>query len=262
MQTPDIRRCSSSSVERFESSNRQFQRSTSRVVRSRADASSERQVFAKPRRFSMLEYITMRSCRFSQDDQCPSSIWLAGIKGYGTTSGEFLPLVAERLINLETLDLLGCTHLFDTDFQQFAEVLDNEGRVSPLSHLIISGCASLGFETFYHLAKRMPNLINLEAAGMPDAYGDRDADDQSLVKLLRSVTRLEKLDLEGTGLYGGVTDRVIDILTPAKGVQGIVGRNLVELRIGFAREVTSEALIRLVRGCTKLRVLEADVRYF
>ena len=187
---------------------------------------------------------------------------LAGIKGYGTTSGEFLPLVAERLINLETLDLLGCTHLFDTDFQQFAEVLDNEGRVSPLSHLIISGCASLGFETFYHLAKRMPNLINLEAAGMPDAYGDRDADDQSLVKLLRSVTRLEKLDLEGTGLYGGVTDRVIDILTPAKGVQGIVGRNLVELRIGFAREVTSEALIRLVRGCTKLRVLEADVRYF
>jgi len=187
---------------------------------------------------------------------------LAGIKGYGTTSGEFLPLVAERLINLDTLDLLGCTHLFDSDFQRFAEVLDAEGRMSSLHHIIISGCASLGAETFDHLSRRLPELVNLEAAGLADAYRDRDADDQSLVNLLRSVPKLERLDLEGTGLYGGVTDRVLDILTPAKGVNGVVGRELVELHIGYAREVTAEALIRLVRGCTRLLILEADVRFF
>ena len=138
---------------------------------------------------------------------------LAGIKGYGTTSGEFLPLVAERLVHLDMLDLQGCTHLFDSDFQRFAEVLDSEGRVSTLKHLIISGCASLDPTTFEHLARRVPELVKLEAAGLPDAYRDRRADDQSLVNLLRSVPKLERLDLEGTGLFGGVTDRVLDILT-------------------------------------------------
>jgi F-box/leucine-rich repeat protein 2/20 len=184
---------------------------------------------------------------------------LAGIKGYGTTSGEFLPIAAERLVNLETLDLLGCTHLFDSDFHRFAQVLDAQGRVSTLKHLIISGCASLDAATFDHLARRMPELIHLEAAGMPDAYRDRRVDDQSLVNLLRSVPKLERLDLEGTGLYGGVTDRVLDILTPTKGTDGVVGRERVELHVGYAREVTSEALVRLVRGCSNLLVLEADV---
>lgn len=184
---------------------------------------------------------------------------LGGIKGYGTTSGEFLPLVAERLVNLETLDLLGCTHLFDSDFKRFADVYDAAERVSTLRHLIISGCSSLGTDTFGYLARRLPDLVKLEAAGMPDAYRGGDPDDRSLVNLLRSLPNLERVDLEGTGFHGGVTDRVLDVLTPAKGVNGVVGSELVELHIGYAREVTPEALIRLLRGCHKLLILEADV---
>ena len=184
---------------------------------------------------------------------------LAGIKGYGTTSGEFLPLLAEQLINLETLDLSGCTHLFDSDFERFAAALNVRGRASRLRHLVISGCSSLTSGSFSHLARRVPDMTNLEAAGLHDMYKDRDADDHSLVDLLRSMPKLQRLDLEGTGTFGGITDRVLDILTPARGVDGVVGRELVELRIGFALDVTPEALIRLVRGCTSLLVLEADV---
>jgi len=85
-------------------------------------------------------------------------------------------------------------------------------------------------------------------------------DDKGLIRLLKSVPKLERLDLEGTGVFGGVTDDFLDAITPGRHERGeVVGKELVELRIGHAKDVTPEAMIRLVRGCSKLTVLEADV---
>ena len=188
-----------------------------------------------------------------------NSLRVAGAKGYGIISGEFLPLVADRLVNLHTLDLLGCSHLFDEDFERFADVPRTQNRVFTLQHLIISGCSSLGMETFLHLTGKMPNLIKLEAAGLRHAHRRSAGGVQWLINFLKTVPKLQKLDLEDTGSFGGIDDRVLEILTPPKGVSGIVGSELVELYLGYAQGVSSNALIRLVRGCTKLMKLEVDV---
>lgn len=193
------------------------------------------------------------------------SLRVAGLKAYANAA-RFLGLVAERLVSLEVLDMKGCLPVVDADFATFADVLDREGRISPIRHLILSNCAGLTSETFGFLAGRVGNLEKLELAGLPDAFPrvqeiqTNDGNDLKFIKLLKSLPKLERLDLEGTGLRSGVTDMMLDVLTPPRGYVGdSVGKELVELRIGYARAVTAEGLIRFIRGSPKLQILEADV---
>lgn len=192
---------------------------------------------------------------------------IAGIKSYGHGAADLLPLVASRLVNLRTLDVNGCTHLFAHNFERFAEVLRSAERASTIQHLNISSCSSLTSQTFAHLVGLMPEMRYLEMANLANTFRGDNVDALGLVNLLRGMPRLQKLDLEGTGLYGGVTDRVMEVLTPGHGRSryagegATVGSELEELHIGFAKNVTAPTISRLIRKCTKLRVLEADVSW-
>ena len=186
-----------------------------------------------------------------------------GIKGYSPTAQDFLPLVATRLANLQVLDLQWCSTLFDVDFEEFGKaLLKGNAQPSRLTHLNLSSCASISTETLTHLAKRLPNLTHLELASLPQLFRDVQGRKQesALIDFLRSIPRLQRLDLEGTGISGNINDRVLDALTPARSQKGeILGRELVELRLGYATGITAEGVIRLIRGCDKLRILEVDV---
>lgn len=190
---------------------------------------------------------------------------VAGIKSYGHGAADLLPLVAARLVNLRTLDVSGCTHLFAHNFERFAEVLRSADRVSTLQHLNISSCSSLTSQTFGHLVGLLPEMRYLEMANLANTFRGDIVDTVGLVDLLRGMPRLQKLDMEGTGQSGGVTDLVMEVLTPGHGRgryggEGVdVGEELEELHIGFAKNVTAPTISRLIRKCTKLRVLEADV---
>ena len=187
---------------------------------------------------------------------------VGGIKGYSPTALDFLPLVASRLVNLESLDVQGCPTLFDTDFEAFARAIDTHAVDCTLLHLNISNCSSLTNETLIHLKDRLPMLEKLEMASMSQIFGDQDhgREEKPLIEFLRSVPRLQRLDLEGTGTSGQLTDRTLSALTPARAQQGdVIGKEISELCIGYATGITADGLIRLIRGCDNLCVLEADV---
>lgn len=180
---------------------------------------------------------------------------VGGMKAYGTTGADFLPLVFERLVKLETLDLLGCTHIFDPDLIRACESLTKQSRQSSLHHLILSGCSSLSHAIFPAMRNVFPHITRFELASIPEMFdGSRDGE-AGLQAFLRSLPNLQKLDLDGTGTNGGVNDKILVLLTPPKGETNA----LTDLRIGYAKNVTPEGLIRFIRGCTTLRHFEADV---
>ncbi|WRT68840.1 uncharacterized protein IL334_005821 [Kwoniella shivajii] len=184
---------------------------------------------------------------------------LAGMKSYGRHASDFLPLLAEKLVNLEVLDVQGCTRIFDEDFENFSRVLTENERESKITHLNLSGCTSLQGQFMYHLSGSLPNLRMLELANLQHIYKDNDSDESGLIRLLKTTPKIERLDLDQTGLHGGVTDSVLDVLSRGRTDDGnCIRKNLVELRIGFAKGVTSEGLVRLIRNCPKLKVLEID----
>jgi F-box/leucine-rich repeat protein 2/20 len=91
--------------------------------------------------------------------------------------------------------------------------------------------------------------------------------EDGLIHLLKTTPLIRKLDLEdGTEL----TDAVLDCLVPEiripsslarqsrKEIECQAGEQLEHLVISCAMAVTPEAMTRLVRGCKKLRVFEAD----
>ncbi|WVQ94791.1 hypothetical protein IAU59_001874 [Kwoniella sp. CBS 9459] len=187
------------------------------------------------------------------------TLHLAGIKSVGRYAGDFLPLVAERLIGLETLDLQGCTHIYSGDFQRHREVLDSLGRQSSITHLNLSGCAALKKDVFKHLAGRFSNLTKFELADLPYLFDGANDEDAGLIEFLRTTPKIQKLDLERTGQGGGVTDRVMNLLAYGRTTEGKrVGQELVELRISDAKDVTPEAMVRVLKWCSNLRVFEAD----
>lgn len=178
-----------------------------------------------------------------------------GLKAYGTTAADFMPLVLDRLVNLETLELLGCTHIFDKDMIKACENLHAQSRQSKLIHLNLSGCVCLTAAIFPAMRHVFPELERLELASLPEMFDENGEGDKGFHAFLKSLDRLEKLDLDGTGSKGGVNDKMLEILTPPKGEPSA----LTDLRIGYAKGVTPEGMIRFIRGCTTLQIFEADV---
>lgn len=172
-----------------------------------------------------------------------------------TTGGHLLQHLASELPNLHTLDLLGCRWLGMSDIQDYITGLDD--RESPLKHLVISSCTNLTAEAIELLVDRIPNITRFEAAGLEGVfYLDPPP---TLARLVRSMPLLERLDLDATGRYGGVCDRLLDELIPgACSGSPLTESRLVELRIGSAKNITPAALLRLVNALPKLARLEAD----
>ncbi|ORX38984.1 hypothetical protein BD324DRAFT_302513 [Kockovaella imperatae] len=201
--------------------------------------------------------------KFMTDEQAAALqvLRVGGIRGYSPTAQDFLPLVASRFTNLRVLDLQACTTLSDADFEAFATSLDARGGSCRLTHLNLSNCTSLSGEVFQHLTNRAPGLTHLELASLPLIFGDVEPRHAALplINMLRTMPLLQRIDMEGTGISGCINDRVLDALTPPRSHRGeILGRDLTELRLGYAAGVTPEGLIRLVRGCGSLGVLELD----
>ncbi|TXT13578.1 hypothetical protein VHUM_00945 [Vanrija humicola] len=160
-----------------------------------------------------------------------------------------------RLPNLRTLDLLGCRWLAHDDIKEYIDALD--GRPSPLHHLVLSSCTNLTTEAIELLAGHVPEMRFFEAANLEAVfYIDPPP---TLARLVRTMPKLERLDLEGTGRYGGVCDRMLYELIPgACPGSPLVVSQLVELRIGSAKHVTTQALSTLVTSLPRLARLEAD----
>ncbi|OCF60364.1 hypothetical protein L486_03047 [Kwoniella mangroviensis CBS 10435] len=184
-----------------------------------------------------------------------------GLKSYGRHASDLLPLLAKTLISLEVLDAQGCTHLFDDGFEKFALAHQEVGRKSSITHLNLSGCTALKGEFLVHLAGYLPQLRFLELANLSEMFKDNHDDSElDLVKFLKTIPKIEKIDLDQTGTHGGITDRVLDVLSRYRSDESdeTVGKNLKELRIGGSKDVTSEGLCRLIRSCGNLGVLEID----
>ncbi|KAL1410925.1 hypothetical protein Q8F55_001868 [Vanrija albida] len=180
------------------------------------------------------------------------SLRLAGLPA--ATTNHLLQKLA-ALPNLHTLDLLGCRWLAHDDMQEYIEALG--GRPSPLRHLVISSCTNLTTEAIELLVGHVPEMRMFEAANLEAVfYIDPPP---TLARLVRSMPKIERLDLEGTGRYGGVCDRMLYELIPgACPGSALEVSQLVELRIGSAKHVTTQALATLVANLPRLSRLEAD----
>ncbi|KAI8990599.1 hypothetical protein BD414DRAFT_484134 [Trametes punicea] len=134
-------------------------------------------------------------------------------------------------------------------------------RVTRLRHLALSSCLMLTDHACTLLAHAVPKLEFLELAGI-----GADIRDTGLVRLLETTPYIRRLDLEDAC---ELTDAVLAVLTPQPVASSTppahgqvpppqTGHALEQLIISYAGNVTNEALLNLIRKCTRLRVLEAD----
>ncbi|KAJ7103056.1 hypothetical protein B0H15DRAFT_874408 [Mycena belliarum] len=131
-------------------------------------------------------------------------------------------------------------------------------RVTRLRHLSLSSCLLLTDAACSHLAHSVPELQYLELAGIGSSL-----EDEGLIRLLNTTPLIKRLDLEDAS---SISDAVIATLTPAppedKDPDNIINpapeSPLEHLIISGAQDVSDAALLALVHGCTRLRVLEAD----
>ncbi len=241
---------------------------TSEVIRtlSRCSTRLSRLVVSRCWNISLCDLVVFLRMLNSAQASNLRELRVCGLKGYGPAAAEFLPLVAEKLVNLEILDVQGCSQLLDADFEKFASIYKShlEDKPRRLSHLDISGCVAITMRPFEALTGCLPELVSIEMSGLADPFRDRIAESEDadliLVRFFQSCPKLRKIDLEGSGLFGGVTDRLLESLTPSRFPDvDEVGRHLEELRLGYAKLISPEAIIRLIRGAPKLAVLEVDV---
>ncbi|KAG6879004.1 hypothetical protein C0992_005986 [Termitomyces sp. T32_za158] len=131
-------------------------------------------------------------------------------------------------------------------------------RITRLRHLSLSNCVLLTDDACSNLTFSVPNLEFLELSGIGS-----DLKDDGLIRLLNSTPYIRRIDLEDASQ---ITDAVLNALTPSgsgaqsrrAGVAPETGHALEQLNVSFAVNLTNEALLSLVRGCTRLKYLEAD----
>ncbi|KAJ7292807.1 F-box domain-containing protein [Mycena rebaudengoi] len=132
-------------------------------------------------------------------------------------------------------------------------------RVTRLRHLSLSSCILLTDAACSNLAYSVPRLEFLELAGIGGSI-----EDEGLIRLLNTTPLIRKLDLEDAS---SISDAVLATLTPApEPEEGDTAERpepqldspLEHLIISGALEITDDAFLALIRGCTRLTVLEAD----
>jgi hypothetical protein len=136
-------------------------------------------------------------------------------------------------------------------------------RLTRLRKLVISNTARMTSRVLARLTHAVPGLETFEWADSDGCRGRADSD-RALVGLLKSVPGLRKVDLEGCT---EITDEVLEVWIP-QGSPGRIGTGgnggekeakLEVLNIGFAEDITMDALRRLINGCHHLRELYLDV---
>lgn len=189
-----------------------------------------------------------------QQRQALKTLRIAGLPN--ASGGHLLQRIPACLPNLECLNLMGCSWIGMSDIQEYVTALGD--RPSSLRHLVISSCTGLTPEAIELLVDRVPEMRIFEAANLEAVfYLDPPP---TLCHLVRSMPKLERLDLDGSGRYGGVEDRLLHELIPgACRGSPLEESKLVELRIGNAKFVSKGAIMRLIEALTGLQVLIVDV---
>ncbi|KAF9650345.1 hypothetical protein BDM02DRAFT_3072826, partial [Thelephora ganbajun] len=138
-------------------------------------------------------------------------------------------------------------------------------RITQLRHVNFSSCTLLTDIAASHLAHAVPRLEFFEMGGVGG-----DVKEEGLIRLFKTTPWIRKIDLEDAADVG---DALIQALTPDPSSLDIVspalpvlvdgpapqpGHALEDLIISHAIGVNNDALLALVRGCTRLKVLEAD----
>ncbi|KZO92747.1 RNI-like protein [Calocera viscosa TUFC12733] len=218
-------------------------------------------VDGKIRKQSMIRELRMAGLRYANVDVL-------------TSMGQHIP-------DLEVLDLSGSRLLMDTALEAFvfctkdsacdkvaltsreaghdpAEMLTHYRRLTKLRHLNLSSCPEITDRTCSNLAHAVPKLEFLELADLGGAMKD-----DGLVHLLSTVPHIRRVDLDDAM---DITDRVLDALTPPPpdphSAHSVAkpepGEKLEHLVLSYVANISNEAVLRLIRACTKLRVLEVD----
>ncbi|KAG6380786.1 hypothetical protein JVT61DRAFT_5170 [Boletus reticuloceps] len=209
-------------------------------------------------------------------------LWLCGLQ---MIDDDALATLGKAAPHLEVLDLSYCRGLHNSALEAFVacveggEVLEETisltsrqvgrdpwdirrytRRVTALRHLSLSSCVMLTDIACSNLAYSVPRLELLELAGIGHTLKD-----DGLVHLLATTPFIRKLDLEDAS---DITDAVLEVLTPELVVEGSTpsktttppqpGHALEHLTVSSATNLTNDAFRALIRGCSNLRVLEAD----
>jgi hypothetical protein len=169
-----------------------------------------------------------------------------------SSAADFLTLVISKLSRLETLDLRGCKLIPPNALVSACEELRRESRTSTIRHLALSGCTLLRADIFPAMNGLFPELRYLELASTPHLFQrNSQAERTSLHHFLQTLPYLEKLDIEDTASGGTVNDSTLGVLARMS--------HLTDLKVGFADVITPEAMVRFIRDCPSLRVLEVNV---
>ncbi|KAG8219418.1 hypothetical protein J3R82DRAFT_341 [Butyriboletus roseoflavus] len=211
-------------------------------------------------------------------------LWLCGLP---RIDDETLATLGKAAPHLEVLDLSYCRSLHNSALEAFVSCTE-EGRdlgetisltsrqagrdprdwrryrrrVTALRHISLSNCMMLTDTACSNLAYSVPRLEFLELAGIGQTLKD-----DGLVHLLGTTPFIRKLDLEDAS---DITDAVLEALTPEPVVETegspssktteppLPGHALEHLTVSSATSLTNDAFRELIRGCSRLRVLEAD----
>ncbi|KAF9451400.1 hypothetical protein P691DRAFT_663285 [Macrolepiota fuliginosa MF-IS2] len=141
-------------------------------------------------------------------------------------------------------------------------------RMTKLRHLSLSFCILLTDTACLNIAHAVPRLEFLEMAGI-----GADLKDDGLIQLLETTPHIRRIDLEDAT---DITDSVLSCITPIAESPAPLSHSATEpvrkrderppqpghalewLTVSHAANISDEAFLTLVRGCPKLRVLEAD----
>lgn len=135
-------------------------------------------------------------------------------------------------------------------------------RVTSLRHLNVSGCRRVSDKMCTAIAHGVPQLEFLEMAAVSS-----EVKDDGLLRLFKTTSKIRKIDLEDAA---DITDAVLDCLVPTprtppdnetvatKDEEPQPGEMLEHLVISYAGLISPAAMGRVVKGCKRLRVLEAD----
>ncbi|KAF8131669.1 RNI-like protein [Boletus edulis] len=187
-------------------------------------------------------------------------LWLCGLH---MIDDDALATLGKAAPHLEVLDLSYCRSLHNSCFggiQVLGETISLTSRqtgrdpwdtrrytrrVTALRHLSLSSCTMLTDTACSNLAYSVPRLELLELAGIGHTLKD-----------------------DGLKTASDITDAVLEVLTPEPVVEGSTpsktttppqpGHALEHLTVSSATNLTNDAFRALIRGCSNLRVLEAD----
>ncbi|KAK0465487.1 uncharacterized protein EV420DRAFT_1514589 [Desarmillaria tabescens] len=213
------------------------------------------------------------------------SLRVLRLSGLKYVDEKMMAAVGKACPDLEVLDLSYCRQLHNSALEAFVACGENENlgvetvvlnarqvgrdagdnnkyrrRITQLRHISLSYCFLLTDIACSNLAHSVPRLEFLELAGIGD-----DLADDGLIRLLNTTPMIRRLDLEDAAQ---ITDAVISAITPSVKADDEASSNIRDEReagyalehlvISYANNVTEDALLTLIRACTRLKILEAD----